>query len=179
MPQVSLIVPTLVLKTPAYTVRNETLDGVPIFQLGLAAPLFSSGDFVVLGQARVGYGYKEGRFTISGTRGESLRDKVGLHWLPMSASLRAIYEIPGLRFVKPTLNVGAGVQWLHQAGTISSLSESYWVPLFYAAPGLTFLEGKRDDWFGGFTFTVTYQTGFATPQTVRGMSIDLGLNIFL
>jgi hypothetical protein len=108
------------------------------------------------------------------------QDQLNLHWLPLSGGLRAIYHIPTVNFLKPTLAAGGGVQWFHQSGDRVELSDSHWIPFFYVSPGMVFLESTSSkDWFGGFNFSTTFMSSFASSQVVRGLGFDLSLNILL
>jgi hypothetical protein len=181
VPQVSMIMPSrFVLSTDRYIIPySKDLEGLALFSLGAATPIVFWGPIQVEVQAGVGFAHKEGVMALHNQAGVNFNDDISLNWIPFSTSLKISYEIPGIHFMKPALSLGGGVNWLHQSGTLDGVDHAYWLPFWVATPCLTFLAGHHDDWFGGFTFGVSYQDTFGSAQSLRAVSFDLSLNIWL
>jgi hypothetical protein len=179
---VSIITPqTFTLTNTLYEIPyHQNFSGMPSVQVGIAMPLFLAGPVEAQGIGLLGYGFKEGSFNFKTVDGAPARDLVRLHRLPASAGLKFLYHIPWLRFVKPSITVGAGAQLLIQAGRLEGLSSNFWLPYYYFSPALTFFENRvSTDWFGGFTFGVSYQNDLHPKQVLRAWSFDLSVNLFL
>jgi len=182
IPQASIISPwSFVLETPQYRVPySDNFAGFPMLSLGVGKAISQIGNFHFSGEGRVGFAYKSGAVGYTDAAGGSHKDTLSLMDLPVSGAVKLMYYIPDLNFLKPTLAVGMGMHWLHQAGKGVNVSDDFLLPFYLISPGLTFLESRSPrDWFGGFNFSLTFMNTFATSQTIRGVSFDLGLNILL
>lgn len=182
MPQVSVIMPSdLQLKSPNFEVAYGK-QFPSLTQAGLIAltPLFNWGAFRVLSSARLGFSYKAGPFELTKSNGETLREYLKLSWVPMSLGTKFIYTVPNFPFIKPSLTLSGGAHWFYQTGAIKGANQSFWVPYFAITPALSFLEGSMPtDWFGGFTFGLTYQHSLSELHRVNSVSFDMGINILL
>jgi hypothetical protein len=124
--------------------------------------------------------YKAGNFEMARSSGEVFNSRLNLTWVPMSLGAKFLYTLPTFPFIKPSLTLGGGTHWFYQAGVVSGSNGSFWIPYYFVTPSLSFLEGVApSDWFGGFTFGVTYQHELTSAQQVHGVSFDLGINILL
>lgn len=179
---VSIVTPRqLVLSSPEFEIPFEqNLTGLPTVQLGFTFPLFLAGPLEAQALVSAGYGYKEAVHTVRLRSGEEKRDLIALHRVPAQGALRLLYHVPGMTFMKPTLTLGGGAQWLYQVAEMDGIDKGYWMPFFSVAPALTFFEsGASSDWFGGFTFGVSYLSGFETEQRFQAWSFDLSVNVIL
>ncbi len=182
MPQVSVVMPSiLTLSNPNFEVVYS--KGFPsLTQAGLAAvtPLFNIGRFRFLSIAKLGFSYKTGIFEMTRMNGELIRENLKLSWVPMSLGAKFLYSLPNFPYIKPSLTLGGGTHWFYQSGSVGGANSSFWIPYYFLTPALSFLEGATpSDWFGGFTFGVTYQQSLSSVQKVNGVSFDLGINILL
>jgi hypothetical protein len=157
----------------------DTINSIPEFNLTLAVPITAIENWHFFAQARVGYFSKSGLLFGSNAQGRTSSQSLQLDSVPLSVSTRLEYQIDPSFLVRPALTLGIGDQRFHAAGT--GFDEVNWVPFVFITPSLSFLDGEtiRADWFGGFTFGVTYQAEIASPQKIRGLSFDLGLNFLL
>jgi hypothetical protein len=182
MPQVSVIMPsTLTLANPNFEVAYSK-QFPSLTQAGLAAvtPLFDMGGFRILSTTKLGFSYKTGVFEMNRSSGEIVKERLKLSWVPMSLGAKFLYTLPNFPYIKPSMTLGGGAHWFYQAGNIEGATGSFWVPYYFVAPALSFLEGTTpSDWFGGFTFGVTYQHSLSARQSINGVSFDLGINILL
>ena len=183
--QVSILVPSgLVLSNAGFEMAyDDASAGVPAFLLGVAIPLLSWNRLLVYGQLQAGYSFKQGLYSIrarDGSSTEPRQEVLKLHRVPLISSIKMMYALKGLSFVKPTLTLGAGAQWLHHSGESGGLDGAYWVPYFFVAPALTFFERSAgQDWFAGFTFGVSYQNSLSLTKKFTGWSFDLSANLIL
>ena len=116
----------------------------------------------------------------SSSNGQQSHDQLGLLWIPLSASIKTVYHISGINFVRPFLRLGAGAQWFRQTASqprFQAINDSFWVPYYVISPGFAFLEGSGLDWFGGFNFSFSYASSLASSQNVKGLGFGLSLNI--
>jgi hypothetical protein len=191
------LVPEISILNPgSFTISNETyaahysnpntMFGLPSVIVGGAYRLATANNLVYYLDVKVGYGGKSGAVAVNrklGGRevGEAMFQDVRLHWLPVSIGARALWSIPGVTFVRPTLSVGGGSSLVIQTSELPGFNSTYLLPFYHITPGLTFLEGTRNpgDWFGGFHFGFSYISTFATDQALRGTSVDLSVNILL
>lgn len=180
--QISIVTPQqFTLRHDGFVVPYaETIDGMPTLQFGAALPLFVAGQLETQVLALAGYSFREGLFSLTGPDGFR-REQIRIHRLPLSAGVRVLYHISWLSFVKPSLTVGAGAQWMYQTSYLPGLQKSFWVPFYFVSPSLTFFESGVEsvDWFGGFTFGLTYQNDLDPRQRLRAWSFDLSVNLFL
>lgn len=182
VPQVSIIMPReLSLTNREYSIPySNQFANLSNFSIGMVSPLKISERYQLLALYRLGVTYKEGFYGFKKRSGESVESKVKLAWVPISVGGKIQYSIPDFPFIKPSLSFGGGVHWLYQTGNLGGMNSSFWVPYYFVTPALSFFEGANTgDWFGGFTFGVSYQNSFATQQTVKAWTFDLGINIFL
>ncbi len=180
--QASIVMPqTFTLTSPRYEVPYaDNFSGFPGVHVGAALPLFVAGPIEAQAIGLVGYGFKEGIFSFHDAVGNEVRDLLRLHRIPMSAGVKFLYHIPWLTFVKPSLTVGGGAQWMIQAGRLEGVSDNFMLPFYYFSPALTFFENRvSTDWFGGFTFGISYQNDLHPKQVLRAWSFDLSVNLFL
>lgn len=179
IPRASIIMPSsLVLRTADFDIPySETFSGgVPSFSLGVAVPYADWGQLQFSWLVTAGYGRKEGVFD-AGTRS---RHSILLHWMPVTAGTRILYNIPGAAFVSPTLIVGGGAFWIRQRASLDPLNASFLIPFAFISPGLTFFEGRNlNDWFGGLTFGTSIFRSVATSGETHGMSFDMSVSILL
>lgn len=161
---------------------SDGFKSMPLLNLNIALPLSSLGRLDLLGQARVGYMYRETLLTAAQkSSGASRTDSIKLHWLPFSLGLKTAYNIKGLTFIKPSLTFGAGAQWFYQSGNLDGIEQGFWVPLYFGGAHFTFFDEthKRNNWFGGVTLGASYQNSFASDQVFRGWSIDADVSLQL
>jgi hypothetical protein len=185
-PQLSVISPREIsLSNKAYDIPYaETLTGLPAFHLGAGTSLgevsTSLGDFEFFGMARIGYTAKSLPVNLQSREHATERrsGEIKLHWVPLAGGVEIRYSVPGFPFVRPVLTAGGGVHWMYQHGQFNSVNDSFWIPHFFIMPGIAFFESKSPtDWFGGFTFGVTYQDSFASRQKVKTWSFDLSMDV--
>jgi hypothetical protein len=179
LPQISIVSPTqLTVQNSQYVVPySESIAGMPAFAIGAALPVGRLGNAQIDVVARTGLGMKTAPIVVKPKSGGAVTANMTLAMVPFSGAAKFLFEIPGVPFVKPVLELGGGVQWLHQSGNLPGLADNFWIPYVFATPGLNFLAGS--DWFGGFTFGVSIQQSVGSNHTLSGWSFDLGLNIFL
>jgi hypothetical protein len=182
MPQVSIFMPSeLTLSSPTFNVAYGK-QFPSLTQAGFAAltPLFNWGGVRILSSTKVGFSYKAGLLEINPSNGAKITESMRLYWVPLSLGAKFIYTLPHFPFIKPSLTLGGGAHWFYQTGPLSGANQSFWVPYYYFTPALSFLEGTAPtDWFGGFTFGVTYQSSLSSIQNISGVSFDMGINILL
>ncbi len=181
VPQISILSPgEMVLKNEAYEIPySQSVPGMFGFSIGSASPLHIEDAFQLYFVSRLGFAYKQANYSIteSNTR-NTTNSTINLSWVPASIGVKSVFAVNKFPFVRPTLSVGSGASWLYQSSATDGLSQNFLVPFFYITPGLAFFEKQTpDDWFGGFSFGVTYQDSFASPQRVRATSFDLSINI--
>ena len=187
VPQISVLNPgSFTLTNDAYTSHySKSQFGIPALFVGGAYHLGSRPNLEFYLDGKLGYGSKSGLVPVdrraSGSQlGGSFNEDVRLHYLPLSLGPRAVWSIPGITFLRPTLSAGLGTALLAQVGDSQGFSHTYLLPFYYVTPGLTFLEGNgATDWFGGFQFGVSYLSTFASEQVMHGMAVDLSVNILL
>jgi len=161
----------------AYT---DQVRSFPFLNLALTKSLLRLGRLALLVQGKLGYTYKEGIYEVRSNTSNLRTDLLKLHWLPISASLKFEYGFSGVTFIKPHFTVGSGAQWLYQTGRLDGIEQGFWIPFYAFSPGITLFEQEGiSDWFGGVTFSGTYQSSFSSPQLIRGWSVDVGLNVLL
>jgi hypothetical protein len=155
------------------------LSSIPEFHLTLAVPMAAIENWRLFAQGRVGYFFKTGNLFESNGQGGNLATSLHLDSLPVSLSTRLEYQIGPAASIRPALTLGVGTQRFHASGP--GFDEVAWIPFYFVTPSLSFLDGEslKVDWFGGFTFGVTYQSEFSSAQEVRGLSFDLSLNFIL
>jgi len=154
----------------------------PLLQVSLATPLGYWGGFEFFGEAKVGYGYREGVYQVTNSQsGEFRTDVITLHWLPVSGALRLAYRIPGVSFLKPFLHGGAGAQWLQQSGKLDGITQGFWVPFYAFGGGLSAFDQTEsgDHWFGGVRLGATVSRSVGSSQVVRYWSLDAGITLLL
>lgn len=180
--QMSIVMPqTFTLSNSLYeTPYAQNFSGMPSIQGGVSLPLFLAGGVEAQGVGTLGYGFKEGIFNLTTVEGAPARDLIRLHRFPVSLGVKFLYHISWLSFVKPSLTVGAGTQLILQAGRLAGFNDNFWIPYYYFSPALTFFENRvSTDWFGGFTFGISYQNDLSPKQVFRAWSFDLSVNLFL
>lgn len=180
--QVSIVTPqTFTLTNDRFeTPYAQNFNGMPSVQGGVAVPLFLAGGIEAQGIGLLGYGFREGIFNLRTVDGAPARDLVRLHRIPASVGVKFLYHIPWLTFVKPSLTVGGGAQLILQAGRLQGFNDNFWMPFYYFSPALTFFENRAaTDWFGGFTFGISYHNDLHPKQVLRAWSFDLSVNLFL
>lgn len=175
---------SFVLENDAYSVRySDKLTGLPRVSLGVAETLGELGPVLVTGFAHVGFSGREGMMPVVARDGRSREEKVAVSLVPVTLSTRFLYELPGVRFVKPTLTAGIGLAWARQHSLAEGLSTSFWLPHYFFRPGLSFFDvagsDSPDQWFAGFTFGIAFQDTFGTRQRLRAWSFDLSVNFIL
>jgi hypothetical protein len=180
-PAISLIGPNaLTLTNSHFSVPYlESMTGFPLVTIQLSDKVLSTDRLDIFLAAGLGYGLYQGDLALQSANGASIGDYLHLHWVPFSLATTINFKIPEISFVRPGIQVGAGVDWLIQAGSVDGVTDSFWLPVISFTPMLTFFESehKEGDWFGGFTFGVSYQTCFATTQSFNAWSIQIGQNI--
>lgn len=181
IPTLSVISPReFTLSKDGYSIPyGKNLTGLPALYVGanrsLGSRPFGRGSLEFFSLARLGYSFKDTPMTL----GERTA-RVKLHWVPMEGGLETRFRLADFPYIRPSLTVGGGVHWLYQSGEFTSINASFWVPHVFVSPAISFFESSDPtDWFGGFTFGVTYQHSFASRQTVRAWSFDLGMAIIL
>ncbi|MSP19749.1 MAG: hypothetical protein EXR74_09290 [Bdellovibrionales bacterium] len=182
MPQLAIMMPTvLTLTNPNFEVAyGKQFPSLTQVSVATVTPLFNWGGFRVLSTAQLGFSYKAGLFEMTRFTGEILREKISLSWVPMSLGAKFLYSLSNFPFIKPSITLGGGSHWFYQAANIGGANESFWIPYYFVTTAVSFLEGTTpSDWFGGFTFGVTYQNSLTKFQSVKGLSFDLGLNLLL
>lgn len=179
VPQLSILSPQeVVLKNSSFEVPySDNVPGLFSLSLGTSTPAWITDSLQLFWTGRFGFSHKQGSYNFTdGGRGRTT--DVSLLWVPASLGVKAVYAINQFPYVRPSLAMGSGLQWLYQASAVEGLSQHFLVPFYYVTPGITFFDKKTpDDWFGGFTFGITYQDSFASPQRVRATSFDLSVNI--
>lgn len=185
-PQISFVNPTKFVISNSYfeVPYSENLHGVPFFHLILSTPIAFWDRFVVFAQGQVGYTYKEGLYTNIRSRGSDagqLSDVIRLSWLPLLASTRIEYDIPGTTLVKPSITLGAGMHWILQSGKLDGIEQGFWIPFYSTGAALTLFDQSRKagEWFGGVTVGATVQNSFGSSQEVHAWSIDVGTHLVL
>jgi hypothetical protein len=182
MPEVSVVMPSdLRLSSSGFEVAYGK-QFPSLTQVGFLAltPLFHLGEFRILSSAKVGFSQKAGRFELKRPTGEILEGDVKLSWVPMSLGAKFIYTLADFPFIKPSLTFGGGTHWFYQSGSIPGVNQNFWVPYLFATPAISLLEGSAPiDWFGGFTFGVTFQRSLSDVQRVNSVSFDMGVNVLL
>jgi hypothetical protein len=177
MPQLSVVSPSeFILTNSEYSIPYSTLLlGMPAVYMGIATPIKKEKGLQISLMGRIGYSYKSGDFILTSHSGEQKPSHLTLSWLPVSVGTIAEYSIPGVPFLKPMLTFGLGAEWLRQTGTLDGISTNFWLPYFYVSPAIGFFDTAMTsiDWFGGFTFGVTYQDSFGKKQKARAWSFDL------
>lgn len=179
--QASILPPgTLELQSERYfTSFSNSTTGMPALGLGIGFPVLRTGGWLFTAQFGAGYRYKEGSYSVRSSEVRAF-EPVTLHWVPLSAAAKITYDIVGFDFVRPTLTLGVGAQWLRLVGKLPGLTQSFWTPHLFLSPALTVWEAKtEEDWFGGFSFGPTFYQSFASPQKISGLSFDLTVNILL
>ena len=182
MPQLSIMMPTvLTLTNPNFEVAyGKQFPSLTQVSVAAVTPLFNWGGFRVLSTAQLGFSYKAGPFEMTRFNGEILREKISLSWVPMNLGAKFLYSLSHFPFIKPSITLGGGSHWFYQTANIGGANESFWIPYYFVTSAVSFLEGTTpSDWFGGFTFGVTYQNSLSKFQSVKGLSFDLGLNLLL
>ena len=181
VPQLSILSPgEITLKNSSFEVPySKKLQGIFGFSLGAESPLQISDSFQLFFVSRLGFAYTNGDYTVNNTTTRSTNyTNINLAWVPASIGVKSVFSINKFPYVRPTLSVGSGASWMYQSSATDGLSEHFLVPHYYITSGLSFFEKQNpDDWFGGFSFGVTFQDSFATSQRVRNTSFDLSINI--
>lgn len=181
VPQISILSPgEIVLRNNTYEVPySQNVPGLFGFSIGSASPLHIDDHFQLYVVSRIGFAFKQGQYSITDreTR-ETSNTNINLMWMPASIGVKSVFSINRFPYVRPTLSIGSGSSWMYQGSATDGLSQHFMIPFYYVTPGLSFFEKQSpDDWFGGFSFGVTYQDSFASPQRVRATSFDLSINI--
>ena len=182
MPQVSVVMPTeLKLSNRDFKIPySKQFANISQFALGAVTPLRRKGDFQLLAVGKLGLSFKQGTYGFERTSGDPVQGKLQLFWLPISVGGKVQYEIPGFPYIKPSFSMGGSLNWFYQTGSLGGLNSSYWIPTYFISPAVSFLEGQSSsDWFGGFTFGVSYQNSFSTQQSFKAWSFDLSINVLL
>jgi len=181
-PQLSMMSPsTLELSNRYFDVSyTDQARNFPVVHLGLSKSVLQWGGLSLLIHGKVGYTYKEGIYEVRSRASESRTDLLKLHWLPLNAAIRMEYGFPRASFLKPHVTLGTGAQWLYQTGRLDGIEQGFWIPFYTFSPGITIFDQEGvSDWFGGITFSGTYQSSYSSTQLIRGWSIDVGLNVLL
>lgn len=173
-----------VLENDAYAVRySDRVTGLPSVSMGIAQSIGTFGPLQVSGLAHIGLGTREGLMPVVSKGGRASEERVAVTLLPVTLSTRFLWELPGIRFVKPTFTAGLGVAWARQHSLAEGLSSTFWLPHYFLRPGLTFFDATGSDspeqWFAGFTFGIAFQDTFGTRQRLRSWSFDLSVNFIL
>ena len=183
IPSISLFTPsTFILTTDDYQIPyTEQYVGLPSFSVSMVHALGHVDRFELFGIGRVGFGVRSGNFSVINRSNDSrTTDQLSVIFLPISIAAKVQYEFPGLPAIRPGFLIGLGGEWVHQNGSIDGVNRSFIIPSLMTGLSLSFLDASRGpgDWFGGFTFSTTYQQSLGNQQ-LRGWGFDLGLNIFL
>jgi hypothetical protein len=187
IPQISVINPeAFSLASGGYVSHySRSSFGLPAVALGISRRLARWQGFEFRAVGDIGYGAKSGSIAVSRRDASgrdtsaTLSDSMTLHWLPASAGIRTLYAIPGITFFRPSLALALGSSLIVQQGNLPGIDGAFLIPFWSVAPGLSFFDGQGGDWFGGFNFSLTYLSTFASSQTLHGTSFDLSVNIFL
>lgn len=181
IPQASVIRPTTMrLISEEYDIPYaQVLSGFPAVHFTLASPFKKFGDIQTYGLIRGGFSSKSGDYRVPARTHGSSDANLTLLWVPMSIGTKIQYIVPGFPFVRPALNVGIGVQYLHQKSSLAELNASLWLPFYYVTPQIGFFEGAGDTWFNGFAFGISYIDSLGFDKKVRAWSYDLSFNIIL
>lgn len=171
MTQASILTPTTIdlVQTKQEIPYKEMLTGFPVIHLGLATPFRSYGEFQTYGLFKAGFSYKRGQTEIA---------DISLLWVPLSVGTKIQYTPPEFPFVRPSLSLGLGAQFIHQGSSAPELETSAWLPFYYVTPMIGFFEGGSE-WFNGFTFGISFIDSVAVSQKVRSWSFDLSFSFLL
>lgn len=176
----------LVLSSREYQVSySKNFLGVSAFQLGMSLPYQRAGAFHLFPFAKVGYARNSGTYSVTDPQGETRLSEVTLHWAPLSAGVRAEYNIPTFDLVRPFLTLSTGAEWLTQRGDAAGVSESFWIPFYNVGLGFSFVDlpapgvFEEDLGFGGFSFSLNLQNGLRDDQEAQTFSYDLSVHFFL
>ncbi len=183
VPQISILTPQeIVLKNNTFEIPySQNVPGLFGISVGASSPLSVGDSFQFYLTGRLGFSHKDGEYTINRIEAnQTEKSNVSLAWMPVSVGVKSQYAINQFPYVRPMLGAGLGAQWMYQSSTLGGLNQHFLIPLYYVTTGLSFFDKKTpEDWFGGFSFGVSYQDSFASPQKVRVTSVDLSLNIIL
>jgi len=170
----------LVIRDSTLTVPySDDLEGIPVTFFTLSTPAKGAGPWRVAFQLGVGYAATQTDAWLEGDLGRR-RDQIMLRSLPVLLSVRADYEVPGIRFMMPSLSLGLGGWWVWERSRASGLDRWAWFPAFRFQPSLTFFQaGQLEDWFGGFTFGLGYEATALSRHDFRAWSFDLTVNFNL
>jgi len=171
----------LVLSSREYQVSySKNLLGFSAFQMGLGVPLKQWGNFQFSTLTRLGYAKNQGTYSLTAMDGAKSQSEVSLHWVPLSGGIKTEYAIPSFDLIRPYLAISGGAEWLHQSGELQGIAENFWIPFYNVSLGLSFLDKpEADTWFGGFSFSMSFQNGLKPEQQVRTLSYDLTAHFFL
>ncbi len=182
VPEISIVNPsTLKLSTNDYQFPySNKISGLPLLQVGIAKRYLHTESLQLYAVLKGGYGFKSGVFQYVNRSGTAATSDFALHWLPLSLSTKIVYDIAGAGFLKPTLMLGGGVYTLFQGGGAPGTTGSFFIPFALVSPGITLMDNTSpQDWFGGFSFNLSYLNSVASSQALRAWTFDLSLNIIL
>lgn len=183
VPRISLINSADVSLTNKYwdIKYGDFFSGLPAFSVGVAIDLGYWSGLNLVGEARVGYGTKQGRVSATNKTGAPFDDIVSIHWLPLSAGLRTEYQFGSYRKIKPYLEARVGTQWLYQTGNLDGIEQGFWVTFYELGGGLVLFESlvSSDDWFGGVTIGASQRNHLGGNQRVEAFSFDFGATFLL
>ncbi|NBX93664.1 MAG: hypothetical protein EB078_02850 [Proteobacteria bacterium] len=171
----------LVISSQEYQVAySDNLLGFSAFQLGVGIPVSQWSNFQFSFFARAGYSRNRGVYALLSNEGKGSQSEITLHWIPLSGGIKTEYFIPDFDLIRPYLAISGGAEWLHQSGELPGVGGNFWIPFYNVALGLSFLDQpEADTWFGGFSFSMSFQNGLRRDQEAKTLSYDLTAHFFL
>lgn len=159
----------------------EELGSIPFASFALAKPIYGMDQFSVFGKGEVGFSYKQGTYKALSTSGPAIEDSITLQWVPILAGLVFEYQPAWANWIKPSISIFTGANWLHHSGTIDGLDYSEWVPVYGYGPAFSFLTSNKEEEgiFEGFTISATFQKSTDSEHKIEGWEYKLGSSIIL
>jgi hypothetical protein len=161
----------------------EEISSIPSVQFS-GSKKFSFASFGLEPTLSAGYGTREALISVRSRQNNKLKDYVSVHWLPMSAGVRASHPIPGLRFMTAFLTPAVGAQYIYQSGKLDGIDQGFWIPFASFRGGLSLFESdprsrKSSAWLDGVALSGTLIRGLSSSNQMSAWSVDLGLRVLL
>ena len=161
----------------------KEMESIPSMQFS-GSKKYSFGAFGLEPTLTAGYGTREALINVKSRQGIELKDYVSVHWLPISAGVRASHQVPGIRSITAFLSPAVGSQYVYQSGKLDGIDQGFWLPYASVRGGLSLFESdprsrKSSAWLDGVALSGTILQGLSSSSQMKAWSVDIGLRVLL
>jgi len=128
-----------------------------------------------------GYGFKRGSYRARSSTGNNVQDDISLQWIPVRLKANLSYDVFNTPMLVPEVEIGAGSHWLTQSGNLDGMTQSFWIPTYFAGAQLRMFGVSKEgpSSFSGVTLGTRYERQFTDTQKFSSLSYYLNANFKL